>query len=543
MSPRKSRAFGLVGIALGLFATDAGAPQRDAGDRIDVLSYVISIEVVSDADTIVARTDITLTIEAEGTDRLHFDLIGLTVDSTFVDAEPVPFQHGPDGLMVSLKRRKAVGDMLSVAVYYHGAPADGLIFRRDAHGRPTVFADNWPARARFWFPGVDHPSDKAAVEFRVTAPAEWSVVANGRLMEASAAGEGQTLTVWRAERPIPVYTMVVGAAEMVVREVGRFCAEGRESCVSVTQWSFPEDEELAARLFRRAPEVVAFFDSLVGPFPYEKLALVQSTTRYGGMENASAIFFTERLGDGQRGDGLVVHEIAHQWFGDAVTEREWAHLWLSEGFATYFASLFFEFVDGEATARRVRAESEERYMASFEDVKRPIIEDEPVDLFQLLNANNYQKGAWVLHMLRQLIGDEAFFDGIRRYYAEFLHATALSSDLQRVMEESSGKELGWYFDQWLRHPGYPEVEARASWNDAARTLELQIIQSQSWPAFRFPLRIDVEGEGLSLTRTYWIEERESRFVWSMPGRPNAVIVDPENALLGTTEMKMEAASE
>jgi len=491
---------------------------------MDVLSYVISIEIAAEVDSVVAQAELRLTIEEASTDRLHFDLVGMTVDS-------------------NLKRPRAVGDTLNIAVYYHGAPADGLVFQRNRYGRPTVFADNWPTRARFWFPSVDHPSDKATVEFRVVAPAEWSVVANGRVTETSAWGQGRTLTVWRAEQPIPVYTMVVGAAEMVVREVGTHCARGRDRCVSITQWTFAEDEERAARLFRRAPEVVAFFDSLVGPFPYDKLALVQSTTRYGGMENASAIFFTEGLSEGRRGDGLVVHEIAHQWFGDAVTEREWPHLWLSEGFATYFASVFFEFVDGDSAAQRVRADNEARYMASVEDVPRPVIEDEPQDLFQLLNANSYQKGAWVLHMLRQLVGDEAFFEGIREYYSEFLHATALSSDLQQVMEKTSGKDLGWFFEQWLLRPGYPKVGVHASWNAAAQALELNVVQSQSWPAFRFPLRIDVEGEGFSLTRTFWIDARESRFDWSMPGKPEGVIVDPANTLLGPTEMEKAAEGE
>lgn len=541
MLPQMNRALGLVLVAVVPLITRAEAPHGEATDPFDVLSYLVSIELVSDADTLVARTDIRLRLEVEGADRLRFDLVGLTVDSTLVDAEPAAFQHGPDGLTVNLNRRRASGDTLTLAIYYHGAPADGLIFRRDAYGRPTVFADNWPTRARFWFPSNDHPGDKAAVEFRVVAPAEWSVVANGRLTETRALGEGRKLTVWRAERPIPVYTMVVGGAEMVVREVGTFCAEGGERCVPINQWSFAEDEARATQLFRRAPEVVAFFDSLIGPYPYEKLALVQSTTRYGGMENASAIFFSEQLSEGRRGEGLLAHEIAHQWFGDAVTEREWPHLWLSEGFATYFASLFFEFVDGETVARGDRADHEARYLASLEDVRRPVIAAEPADLFQLLNANNYQKGAWVLHMLRQLLGDEAFFEGIRRYYAEFLHGTALSADLRRAMETSSGEDLGWYFDQWLRRPGYPDVDVRASWDDAARALELRVTQSQPWPAFRFPLRIDADGEDFSLTRTYWIEGRESRFVWSMPGEPAAVIVDPKNALLGPTEVVMEAA--
>ncbi|MGD8868323.1 MAG: M1 family metallopeptidase, partial [Gemmatimonadales bacterium] len=414
MLPWNRKASALICGALGLVATDAGLPSGENAAPFDVLSYVISVELEAGVDTIVARTDIGLRISREGVDRLRFDLVGLTVDSTFVGDEAAPFQRGPADIAVSLGRRRAGVDTLSVSVFYHGAPQDGLVFRRNVYGRPTVFADNWPERARFWFPSIDHPSDKATVEFRVLAPAGWSVVANGRLLETRARDAGRVLTVWRAERPIPVYTMVVGAADMVVREVGEFCPQSRR-CVPITRWSFVEDEDRAERLFRRAPEIVAFFDSLVGPFPYAKLALVQSTTRYGGMENASAIFFAERLSEGRRGDGLVAHEIAHQWFGDAVTETEWPDIWLSEGFATYFASVFFEFVDGEQAGEDARARAERTYMGSASDVERPILDVEPDDPFRLLNANSYQKGAWVLHMLRRLIGDEAFFAGIRSY--------------------------------------------------------------------------------------------------------------------------------
>jgi aminopeptidase N len=411
-----------------------------------------------------------------------------------------------------------------------------LVFRDNAHGEPAVFADNWPARARYWFPSVDHPGDKAGVEFSVKTPPDWLVVANGRLINERLTEDGRRLTVWATDRPIPVYTMVVGAAKLEVRDVGTHCADGLDRCVEITQWSYPEDVGRAADLFRRAPEMLAFFDSLIGPFPYEKLALVQSTTRYGGMENSSAIFFTERLGSGSRGDGLVAHEIAHQWFGDAVTEREWPHVWLSEGFATYFTSVFFEFADGDTAAARIRAGSEQRYMASNRDVVRPAIADEPDELFRLLNANSYQKGAWVLHMLRRLVGDDAFFEGIRRYYSEFLHGTALTSDLQRVMEERSGEDLSWFFQQWLWRPGYPQVDVRSEWSDRDRTLELHVLQSQSWPPFSFPLRIDVEGDDYELSRTFWIGERESRHTWPLSGKPSAVVVDPDNDLLGPTTL-------
>jgi aminopeptidase N len=537
MFPLRADLLTLTLVAVGAAASTVVELQNHSQPAIDVLSYRISIEVGREASSFRARTDITFEVKRSGLDRVHFDLVGLSVDSVLAGLSPSAFRRDAGKLEVPLDRAADAGDTMKVAVYYHGAPDDGLVFRNNRYGEPAVFADNWPARARYWFPSVDHPSDKARVEFLVVTPPDWVVVANGRRIDERMIDDGsRRLTVWATDKPIPVYTMVVGAAELEVREVGAHCTDELDSCVEITQWSYPEDVGRAAGLFRRAPEMLAFFDSLIGPFPYEKLALVQSTTRYGGMENSSAIFFTERLGSGSRGDGLVAHEIAHQWFGDAVTEREWPHLWLSEGFATYFTSVFFEFADGDTAAARIRAGSEQRYISSNRDVPRPVIADEPDDLFGLLNANNYQKGAWVLHMLRLLVGDDAFFEAIRLYYSEFLHGTAMTSDLERIMEERSGEELSWFFQQWLWRPGYPQVDVRSEWSEGKRTLELHVLQSQPWPPFSFPLRIDVEGEGYKTSRTFWVEERESRHAWPLSGKPSAVIVDPDNALLGPTTL-------
>jgi aminopeptidase N len=428
------------------------------------------------------------------------------------------------------------GDTLEVAVYYRGAPHDGLIFGRDPYGRPTVFADNWPDRARFWFPAIDRPGDKATVEFRVRTPADWSVVSVGRLV-GEEMEDGRKLTVWATQVPIPVYTMVVGAGVLGSRELGALgCELGADRCVRVSQWTYPEDAERAARAFRRAPEIVAFFDSLIAPYPYEKLALVQSSTRFGGMENSSAIFLPERIGRWGRVDGLLAHEIVHQWFGDAVTEADWSHLWLSEGFATYFATVFFELRDGGSAAGHQRAESEREYMASAADVARPIVAPPPAEIMELLNANNYNKGAWVLHMLRRLVGDEAFFAAIRRYYAEHRDGTALSDDLRRVMEQAAGRELGWFFEQWLYRPGYPQLEVRHRWNAAAGTLELRVSQVQEWPPFRLPLEIEAAGPGYELRHVFWVDGRESEHAWTLAAAPERVSADPENAVLGTARV-------
>jgi aminopeptidase N len=513
----------------------AEAPADEFG-ALDVLAYRLSVDVGPDPAAFRAEAEITALVVEDGAERLRFDLVGLTIDSVTVGGSPARGRRDERSLAVELGRPATTGDTIVVKVFYGGTPEDGLIFKENIYGRSTVFADNWPARARYWFPGIDHPGDKATVEFRVRAPEGWRVVAVGERVVEEEPDDGRRVTVWRTDRPIPVYTMVMGAGEMSVVDLGSLgCDAGSDSCIPLTAWVFPEDEEGAAQIFARTAEIVAFFDSLIGPFPYEKLALVQSSTRFGGMENSSAIFLFERVMQRGSVDGLLAHEIAHQWFGDAVTEREWPHVWLSEGFATYFGSVFFEFAEGDSAAAARMARSESSYMRA-DAVDRPIVDVEPENLFRVLNANSYQKGAWVLHMLRRQVGDQAFFDGIRRYYSEYLHATALSADLQRIMEDVSGQELGWFFDQWLYRPGYPQVEVRSTWNEESKSLALIVTQVQSWPAFRFPLEIEVVGDGFEERRTLWIEGSESRHDWVLPSAPSRVEADPRNNLLGPAEV-------
>ncbi len=515
---------------------DSVSTGPEAPRLIDVLGYRIELGLEPEARSLSARAEITLRVVEADVATVRLDLVGLTVDSVTVDGAAAQFSQHETGFELQTGRSASPGDTLVIEVFYHGTPREGLYFQPDAYGRPTVFADNWPDRARHWFPAVDHPRDKATVEFHVLAPQEWKVVSVGRLKSETEFADGRRLTVWATERPLPVYTMVVGAGVLVVRELGALgCTPHADRCVPITQWVFPEDEERALRLFRRAPQMVAFYDSLIGPFPYEKLALVQSSTRFGGMENSSAIFFAEGVVRRAASDVIVAHEVAHQWFGDAVTEADWAHLWLSEGFATYFASVFYEFVDGIAAADALRATAEQRYLASG-DVARPIIELPPDDLFRLLNSNHYHKGAWVLHMLRRVVGDEAFFAGIRRYFATHAHGTALSADLRRALEEESESELGWFFEQWLERPGYPQVEVRMSWDGEAGVLALELVQAQPWRPFRFPLDIEAKGEGYRLQKTVWVERGKESVAWELPGEPVRVVVDPDNQLLGTTKL-------
>jgi aminopeptidase N len=288
--------------------------------------------------------------------------------------------------------------------------------------------------------------------------------------------------------------------------------------------------------------MVRLFADLVAPFPYEKLAHLQSSTRYGGMENAGAIFYSDRAFRRRSvGLGLIAHETAHQWFGDAVTAREWAHVWLSEGFATYFAELWKEHADGDSAFRAGMRGIREQIVKAEEVASRPVIDSTQTDLMALLNTNSYQKGGWTLHMLRALVGDSVFFRGIRSYYLANRHSTALTDDLQRAMEGASGRPLGWFFDQWLRRPGFAEVSTSWRYDGARRRVVATIAQGDRFGQFRFPLTVAVmDATGRERRATIDVPAA-ARVTIAVPldvdAAPRAVTFDPDVRVLGTFQTR------
>lgn len=525
-------------------------PPGPYAPGVDMVHYEVEVGLSAESDRFAGRTEILVAVE-EHAPTLPLDFTGLEITELTVEGAPMPYLHEEGVVRIPLGGAEP-GDTLRVALAYQGVPDDGLIIRANVHGRPSAFVDNWPNRTRFWLPGVDHPADKATVRYTVHAPDEWTVIANGHLVTegiptpAGALGPeaGPRRTwVWEVGVPISTYNMVIGAAELEVRTVGlaacgRAPASRREDgCVEVTYWVFPEDVENAEPSFRRAAQMTDFFTRLIGDYPFEKLANVQSATRFGGMENASAIFYSEQaIAQGRNIEGTVSHEIAHQWFGDAVTEASWAHLWLSEGFATYFGALFFEAADGVEDFRR-RMEQSRMGVIGSGDVERPVVDAAETDLFALLNANNYPKGGWVLHMLRGLLGDEVFFRGIRTYYERYLHQAVLTRDFQAVMEEVSHQDLDWFFTQWLHRPGYPVFEVEERWvpgEDGGGTAEVVVRQTQkeSWPRFRVPLEL-CWGEGTDQVCREAISGTGSdTFRFRMDERPaTPVALDPDGWVL------------
>jgi aminopeptidase N len=430
--------------------------------------------------------------------------------------------YGRSESHIAVPHQKQPGDSLSTRVRYRGFTRDGLIIGNNVYGNRTVFADNWPDRAHLWLPSHDQLGDKASVAFHVQVPIDQQAVANGVLEKIDTLPYGHAMWHYRLDTPVPVYTMVIGVGRLARTPLpDAACAI---KCVPVTVWSFPEDSAYAAVAFRRAGHMLDYFSRLIGPFPYPGLAHVESSTRFGGMENATAIFYDEKAyRDKKLGEPRVAHETAHQWFGDAVTPREWPHLWLSEGFATYLAALWKGHADSANAFRSMMADAADQVLASRVS-ERPVVDSAESDFMVLLSTNSHQKGAWVLHQLRGIVGDSAFFRGLRRYYTAYRDSSAVSGDFARVMSEAAGKDLDWYFRQALTQPGFPILDVR--WKHKGKKLTLDIVQTQKaeWGTYRIPnlelliddrpVRVDVEGR------------KTSKAIEGVNRKPAKVEVDP-----------------
>lgn len=491
-----------------------------AGLTHDAVRYEISLSLPAlDSSISVA---ITTEWRRGGSRPVVLDLdSALTVRRAAVNGAAVRWRRAGRRVVIPIDAR--VGATFRTEIEYAGIPRDGLVIRGAQLSR-TIFADNWPDRARHWLAVQDHPADKAAVTWRIEAPGEYTLVANGRFEGIDSLPGGRRRWRFRNDEPIPTYTMVVGMARFAITTMPPAACAVR--CVPVSVYTYPEDSATAVNgAFRRVSEMIDFFTTRIAPFPYAELRHVQSSTRFGGMENSTAIFYDQKaMHEGRMTENTVAHETAHQWFGDAVTEADWHHIWLSEGFATYGAALWAEHVGGDSGLRREMARARTRVLSS-EATKRPIIDSAITDRMKLLNTNSYQKGSWVLHSLRGLIGDSAFFGGLRRYYRAYTHRAALSSDFVRVMSAESGSDLGWYFRQALIRPGYPILEATAALDGGHLSITVRQTQHAAWGLFRIPNLLVRVGDR---TLTVNLSGREARVVTHWAGDTAPVVeIDPE----------------
>jgi aminopeptidase N len=489
-----------------------------------------------------AQAEIYITILKGPLNALDLDFGEMPVDSVTVGNAPTRFEQRSGQLRVQLPKPANKNDQLTIVVTYHGRPKDGLILTADKAGKPSATGDNWPDRTHNWIPCLDHPSAKATVNFMVTAPARDTVVANGQLTATRNNADTTRTWTFTEARPIPAYCMVIAVGEY---------AQSKPAMKTLTPLAYyvPQtDRDFAVQGFSAAPLSVSLFSERIAPYPYEKLALIVGATRFGGMENSSAIVFSSNFFDARTEAqptsrtfnirrGIVettAHEIAHQWFGDSVSIKTWADLWLSEGFATYFAGLFVERYEGKEAFRDYMHRAAEQYFAYERERRVPIHDTETEDLFKLLNGNNYQKGAWVLHMLRGTLGETAFFKGIRAYYLAHENGTASTEDLRDALEKASGVDLKEFFARWVYASGHPIYEASWTWQSTRGkrgVLTVQLRQTQTDAPFLTPLPVEiVTAKGVQRT-TLKPTGKETTARIPLDSQPTNVRIDPDEVIL------------
>jgi aminopeptidase N len=508
--------------------------------NIDIKHYVFKLSL-SDADNeITGTTLVTIHFKEAGMKNFRLDFVnktsarkdkGMVVDAVSVNNAAVDYIHGNDELIISLPAPSTKNQTLTFTIQYHGIPYDGLRIGATKLGDRSFFNENWPNRGRHWLPIVDHPHDKATSEFIVKAPSHYKVVSNGLLLEESELGNSTRLTHWKQSVPVSSWLFVIGVADFAVKYVDEFRGK------SIQTWVYAKNREAGFYDFDEpTKKVLEFYSNYVGPYAYEKLANIQTPSVNGGMETSSAIFYGEDLVTGKRDErtrNVVIHEIAHQWFGNAITETTWDDAWLSEGFATFFTLLFIENEYGkeEYTKGIIKARKSVYEMS----VKMPdfsIVSERTAEKEDVTSGITYQKGAWVIHMLRNLMGDANFKKGIQNYYAKYFNANTTTSEFRAEMEKVSGKDLKLFFKQWLYQPMNPTINANWKYDANTKKLTVQLEQAQKY-LYNVPVEIGYYKKGASTPTilTMNLKQKDQLFSFSLATAPEKLELDPRAFLL------------
>ena len=488
----------------------------------------------------------------DGLREAVFDAIELDIESvTDADGRTLPFSTGNGKLRVDLGRPRSSRRSITTVVRYSCRPRRGLYFNQPDAGYPDrpqqIWTQGQAEDSARYFPCFDYPGEKQTTELLATVPAGWFALSNGRLESVHEDEARKRSTFhWVQDTPHPAYLVTLAAGEFDAVEDD---ADG----VPVQYYGPKGTSEDLKRAFGRTPEMVRFFAEKIGvPYPWAKYATVAiADFIFGGMENTSATTMTDTLLHDERAhsdfvdvaDSITAHELAHQWFGDLITCREWSHGWLHESFATYFDTLFVEHQHGWDQFRYDLSEKAAVYFQEDAGAyRRPMVENvyaEPIDIF---DRHLYERGSQVLDMVRYNLGDDLWWKAIRHYVRAHAHADVLTHDFQRAIEESTGRNLDWFFQQWVWKGGHPDFKATYSWDAGHNLATVKLTQTQTpderlTSVYRTPLEIAfMTARGLREFRVE-VTEKEHSFVFPLDGAPRFVSIDPANRVLKSLDFE------
>lgn len=459
-SSRKSRSLPLILLCIltaGVGCFSQPDPPSAYVEGIEVIGYDVDLSIDVERLTVAGRASVTI---ARSSDRrqIPLGLNGPTVDSVLVDGERVRHRRlGSAGFTVDVA---AAVDTSVIDVYYRGTPREGLYARSHA-GTRIVYTDGWPHRVAGWMPGIHHPAHPAPLELTLRTDPGHRVAASGTLLDSTAG-----VSRWRLDASAPTYSYAFAIAPYVTVE--------QEAAVPITHHALPADSAAIADL-RRAHEVLTYFSDLLGPYRYGALSTVEVPFDFAGMENASSAFLAASLYGTESLEEVLVHEVAHQWFGNGVTIRDWHHLWISEGVTTYLTSLYYEQADGQEAAHQIRADFA-AVNAGDEMTGRPLVPSRIESPYEMLTWLVYRKGAAVMHLLRLKMGDEAFFDALQSVYRTHVGEAVSSEEMLDHFRARSDVPLDDAIAFWVYGRSLPRLITR--WDDASQMIAWEIADDE-----------------------------------------------------------------
>ena len=532
------------------------------------------------ADVKHVKLDITLDFEQEtvsGTvyttfSTLYDDLKTITFDAVELRIERVSLENGNElvysvsdkKLIVTLDRAYRYGEDFIIAVEYHAKPRTGLHFIKPAPEDPTRPVQAWtfgqPRYHSHWFPCHDAPNDRATTEIIATVPAQFITISNGDLLSVTADAATKTHH-WRHDISHAMYliSLVVGEFSVI---------EDFYNSKPVTYYVRPDRKDDARLYMGKTPEMIRFFSEYTGiEYPYNKYAQTVVELYTGAMEHTTATTHGFSLLLDKRASldvdlvPVVAHELAHQWFGDLLTCRDWSNGWLNEGFATYFEELWGEYDLGTDYFKQSMLRLKQNYLSEDAHYRRPIVyhvyHD---DGFELFDAHLYEKGAWVLHMLRHQLGEAAFKRAIHAYISRYREREVITADLERTFEDVTGRSLAQFFQQWVYSGGYPAFDVNYSWDSEHNMAKVKIKQIQNiddlTPCFVTPIELSftiptsdeaakddntTEKRTIAMQVTVGEDEQvEQTFYMPLERQPVMVRFDPDGWLLKTLKFERPA---
>jgi aminopeptidase N len=446
-------------------------------------------------------------------------------------------------LKIYLDRSYSFKDTLSVIVeYFVSNPRKGLYFIQPDSAYPDkpyqIWSQGQPEDNHYWFPCYDFPNDKATSELIATVKKNFVVISNGKLLSVSDdAKKGLRTYHWYMDKPHSSYLISIVVGEYV--KLQDYYLD-----IPLEYYVYKSNAKYAKLSFEKTPDIMKFFSEKIGyKYPYNKYAqTIVEDFVYGGMENITATTLTSSTIHDERAhldvssDGLVAHELAHQWWGNLLTCRSWEHAWLNEGFATYFTALYFEYAKGKDEFQfNVYNMQRSARFADMTD-KKPTVWNRYFDPTDVFGPHIYQRGGAILNMLRFVLGDELFWKAINYYAHKYAFQNVETNDFKIAIEDATGYNLKWFFDQWLYKAGYPIFEVKYSYDDSKKLLKLEVEQIQPGDSltpevFKTPVDVEIATKSERKTFRIFIDKRKETFEFEVSDKPLMVIFDKGNWIL------------